>query len=182
MFDLTEWHLPRYPWDWVVKHCKDLLLPHLWWRKKQLTKAEWMIAWLLSANCDLKEWIPNEFCVSFPLGTAHASVNPSWLLPKHYWTFIARLYCLLALTILSLPSLLFVPFFPLSLRLPLSLINTYCRPYVSLANPQGQSWKERQREGNKYNKKVKREINWARAKLAVTQKQIKRQMQIVDDM
>ena len=44
-FDPTEWHLPGYPWDGVVKHCKDLLLPHLWRKKQQLTKAEWMLGY-----------------------------------------------------------------------------------------------------------------------------------------
>lgn len=47
VFDLSEWHLPRNPWDWVVKHCKDLLLPHLWWQKHM------DYSWMNAAECNL---------------------------------------------------------------------------------------------------------------------------------
>lgn len=79
-FDLTEWHLPSYPWDWVVKHCKDLLLPHHWW-KNQLTKAEWMNSWLLSEEWDLSEWrcTPNVLLLYLHLSSTGPSVLSSFL-------------------------------------------------------------------------------------------------------
>lgn len=46
----SDWHLPRHPWDRVVKHCKDLLLLQLWWQKPK--HYSWINVWLFTAERD----------------------------------------------------------------------------------------------------------------------------------
>lgn len=82
VFDPTEWHLPRYPWDWVAMQCsKDLLLHHLWrtrqaermngtrcvaWSRGKGTYAEWSVGVLFTGLgiCMFIYWSRHCFCLS----------------------------------------------------------------------------------------------------------------------
>lgn len=105
-FDLTEWHLPRYPWDWVVKHCKDLLLPHLRCKENNSLKLNICLVTLCRGWSRRME-VCNMF---FPLGSARLGSHICLLYIGP--PLFGSLPCLLALTIVSLPFLLFVPIFP----------------------------------------------------------------------
>lgn len=163
MFDLSEWHLPRNPWEWVVRHCKDLLLPHLWWQKQM--HYSWLYAWLFTAKSDL--WAVQIIFVGFFFHTAqllHLSI-PSGCLKNTIGPLLFSSFCLLAPTNISLPSLLFVPFLPPSLPLPLSLINTYCKRCLPLQIPKDRTGRrDRERKINTIRKRsgnsTEQERNW----------------------
>lgn len=78
VFDLTEWHLPRYPWDWVVKHCKDLLLPNPGGKKKKKMHYSWMNTWLFTAECDLGNSFRGLYQMVF-VCFSHSALLPLWL-------------------------------------------------------------------------------------------------------
>lgn len=120
-FDLTEWHLPRYPWDWVVKHCKDLLLPHLRCKENNSLKLNICLVTLCRGWSRRME-VCNMF-FSARLGSARLSH-----LSVIYWTSIVWQSSVSSRSNHRLPPISLVcSNLPPSLPLPLSLINTYCR-------------------------------------------------------
>lgn len=91
--DQTEWHLPRYPWDWVsiVKTFCCLTSDY---KKKRLkswvnescvtqrtVESWWMEMYTKYCLCVFPHWV-----------SALASVCPQRMTPKHYWTFCC--FCL----------------------------------------------------------------------------------------
>lgn len=119
-FDLTEWHLPRYPRE-EKSTVKTFVV------SAPMKTAGRMYSWLLSADCDLGtgDVFRIFFYDTFLLSPLHLYII--------YWTFLSLLFFH---THPSLPSsLLFTQFFPLFLSLPLSLINNYRSLYLPWKHP-----------------------------------------------
>lgn len=143
-----------------------------------------MNAWLFTAECDLGKSFGAVRRMIFVLffhsaRLLHLSI-PSDCLKNTSGPLLLSSFCLLAPTNISLPFLLFVPFLPPSLPLPLSLINTYCKLCLPLQIPKDIAGKrdrdrkintKRKRSGNS----TEQERNWHR----IAQRQIKRQIEIM---
>lgn len=134
-FDQTEWHLPRYPWDWVSA-VKIFCCFTSDWKKEQSQKLS---EWELCNSADGGFLVNGDsyhmmFVCFSQLGfaAAAASVCPQRLTPKHCRTFCCFWLSFPFCSNRHFPPISFVILFPFFSQLyaHLPLINTYSRLYL----------------------------------------------------